>query len=150
MTTNKVMMMVVAALMPSMIGSIYFYGHYAVKGYLLTVLFCVGFEYLFDKISGRETQIKDNSALLTGFLLAMNMPAGRSVVADARGVIRFYSGEQIRIRRTGAESFQPRFGWQGFPAYSMACGDDRMDSPSDGEERSCFLTLFPQLRLSAL
>ncbi|MGD9806957.1 MAG: RnfABCDGE type electron transport complex subunit D [Deferribacterales bacterium] len=76
MTTNKVMMLVVAALMPSMIGSIYFYGHYAVKGYLLTILFCVGFEYLFDKISGRESQIKDNSALLTGFLLAMNMPAG--------------------------------------------------------------------------
>ncbi len=43
---------------------------------MLTAAFCVGFEYLFDKISGRKTYIKDNSALLTGILLAMNMPAG--------------------------------------------------------------------------
>jgi electron transport complex protein RnfD len=76
MTTNKVMLLVVAALVPSIIGSVYFYGHYAVKGYLLTIAFCMGFEYLFDKISKRPTQIKDNSALLTGVLLAMNMPAG--------------------------------------------------------------------------
>jgi len=76
MTTNKIMMLVIAALMPSIIGSIYYYGHYAVKGYLLTIVFCVGFEYLFDKISRRPIQIKDNSALLTGMLLAMNMPAG--------------------------------------------------------------------------
>ncbi|ADD68678.1 electron transport complex, RnfABCDGE type, D subunit [Denitrovibrio acetiphilus DSM 12809] len=76
MTTNVVMMLVVAALMPSVIGSIYYYGHYAVKGYLVTIFFCIAFEYLFDKISHRKTQIKDNSALLTGVLLAMNMPAG--------------------------------------------------------------------------
>ncbi|XOB64988.1 RnfABCDGE type electron transport complex subunit D [Deferribacteres bacterium DY0037] len=76
MTTNVVMMLVVAALMPSVIGSIYYYGHYAVKGYLFTIFFCIAFEYLFDKISHRKTQIKDNSALLTGVLLAMNMPAG--------------------------------------------------------------------------
>jgi len=76
MTTNKVMMLVVLALLPSILSSVYFYGHYAIKGYLLTVIFCVALEYGFDKISGRKTQIKDNSALLTGILLAMNMPAG--------------------------------------------------------------------------
>lgn len=76
MTTNKVMMLVILALMPSVLASVYFYGIYAIKGYLLTAAFCVAFEYGFDKISGRKTSIKDNSALLTGVLLAMNMPAG--------------------------------------------------------------------------
>jgi len=76
MTTDKVMFLVVLALVPSMLASVYFYGMYAVKGYVLTAFFCVAFEYLFDKASGKKTQIKDNSALLTGILLAMNMPAG--------------------------------------------------------------------------
>jgi len=75
LTTDKVMFIVILALMPSVISSIYFYGAYAVKGYVLTALFCVGLEYGFDKISGRKTMIRDNSALLTGILLAMNMPA---------------------------------------------------------------------------
>lgn len=75
-TTDKVMLMVILALVPSMLASVYFYGIYAVKGYVLTAAFCVGFEYLFDRISKRPTLIKDNSALLTGILLAMNMPAG--------------------------------------------------------------------------
>ncbi len=74
-TTNKVMMAVIIAMLPIIANSIWYYGYYAVKGYLLTALFCVGFEYLFDKISGRPIAIKDNSALLTGLLLAMNMPA---------------------------------------------------------------------------
>lgn len=76
LTTDKVMFYVVLALMPAILSSVWFYGFYAVKGYLLTAAFCVGFEYLFDKISGRQTSIRDNSALLTGILLAMNMPAG--------------------------------------------------------------------------
>lgn len=76
MTTDKVMLLVILALIPSMISSVYFYGYYAVKGYLLTVFFCVALEWLFDKASNRPTLIKDNSAALTGILLAMNMPAG--------------------------------------------------------------------------
>jgi electron transport complex protein RnfD len=76
LTTDKVMFYVVLALVPAMLSSVYFYGFYAIKGYLLTAFFCVGFEYLFDRVSGRETKIRDNSALLTGILLAMNMPAG--------------------------------------------------------------------------
>lgn len=75
-TTDKVMMMVVLALVPSILASIYYYGMYAVKGYVLTAAFCVVLEYGFDKLSKRRTLIKDNSALLTGLLLAMNMPAG--------------------------------------------------------------------------
>jgi electron transport complex protein RnfD len=76
LTTDKVMLMVIIALIPSVLASVYYYGMYAVKGYVLTAVFCVLMEYGFDKVSGRKTLIKDNSALLTGLLLAMNMPAG--------------------------------------------------------------------------
>lgn len=75
-TTDKVMLIVILALVPTMLASVYYYGFYAVKGYVLTAAFCVGFEYAFDRVSRRKTYIKDNSALLTGILLAMNMPAG--------------------------------------------------------------------------
>ncbi|MGE4319118.1 MAG: RnfABCDGE type electron transport complex subunit D [Deferribacterales bacterium] len=75
-TTDKIMMDVVIALIPVMLASVYFYGYYAVKGYLLTTLFCMGFEYAFNKILKQPCSLRDNSALLTGVLLSMNMPAG--------------------------------------------------------------------------
>lgn len=75
-TTDRIMLHVILALLPVMLASVYFYGFYAVKGYVLTSLFCMGFEFMFNKIQKRSCTLTDNSALLTGILLAMNMPAG--------------------------------------------------------------------------
>lgn len=74
MTTDKMMMLVVVALIPTMLVSVYNYGFYAIKLYVLTSLFCLGFEALFQKIRGVSISIKDNSALITALLLAMNVP----------------------------------------------------------------------------
>lgn len=76
MTTDKIMLTVIIALIPVMLTSVYYYGYYAVKGYLITSFFCMLFEFLFNKIMKRTCCLKDYSALLTGILLAMNMPAG--------------------------------------------------------------------------
>ncbi|MCD8491038.1 MAG: RnfABCDGE type electron transport complex subunit D [Geovibrio sp.] len=74
LTTDKVMMLVVLALVPSILVSFYVYGFYAVKTYVLTVIFCLGLEALFLKIRKLPVTVRDNSALVTAILLAMNMP----------------------------------------------------------------------------
>ncbi|MGB9731924.1 MULTISPECIES: RnfABCDGE type electron transport complex subunit D [Calditerrivibrio] len=74
MTTSKVMLHVVYALLPAVAVSIYFFGAYAVKTYALTIFFTLFFEYLFQKIRKREITLHDNSALVTAILLAMNLP----------------------------------------------------------------------------
>lgn len=75
-TVTKIMRDVLIALAPAVVGSVYFFGMQALIIYLISVICCVGSEFLFQKITKKESQIGDLSAIVTGVLLAMNMPAG--------------------------------------------------------------------------
>jgi electron transport complex protein RnfD len=72
--TDKVMMYVVYSLLPAVAVSIYFFGYYALKTYILTAVFTLGFEALFQKIRKKPITLSDNSALVTAILLSMNLP----------------------------------------------------------------------------
>jgi electron transport complex protein RnfD len=67
---------VVYALMPAVLVSVYFFGFNAVRVLLLSVFFSLLFEWLIQKylIKGPVT-ITDGSALVTGILLAFNVPS---------------------------------------------------------------------------
>ena len=75
-STKKIMYGVVLALMPAMLVSVYFFGLNAVRVLLLSVFFSLFFEWLIQKylIKGPIT-ITDGSALVTGILLAFNVPS---------------------------------------------------------------------------
>jgi len=73
-STSKLMLMVVIALIPTMVVSVFNYGYLAVKVYLLTIIFSLAFEAVFQKMRRVNFTLNDNSALLTAILLAMNMP----------------------------------------------------------------------------
>ncbi|MDD7363670.1 MAG: RnfABCDGE type electron transport complex subunit D [Peptoniphilus sp.] len=75
-TVTKIMRDVLIALAPAVVGSVYFFGMNALIIYLICIIFCVGSEYVFQKLAGKEIQIGDLSAVVTAILLAMNMPAG--------------------------------------------------------------------------
>lgn len=72
--TDKVMLNVIYALIPAMAVSIYYFGFFALKTYILTIIFTLGFEALFLKLRNRRISLDDNSALVTAILLAMNLP----------------------------------------------------------------------------
>lgn len=74
-TVTKIMRDVIIALIPAMAASIYFFKLNAVLIYLVSIIFCVGSEYCFQKLAKKPIQIRDLSAVITGILLAMNMPA---------------------------------------------------------------------------
>lgn len=73
-TTDKVMRLVIYALLPATALSIYFFGLPALGVLLICTLGCVAFEALACKIMARPQTIADGSAALTGILLALNLP----------------------------------------------------------------------------
>jgi len=67
---------VVLALLPTLVVSIYYFGVGAIMVTMVSVASCVLFEYLIQKfiIKGKTT-ISDGSAIVTGILLAFNVPS---------------------------------------------------------------------------
>lgn len=72
-TTTNIMGKVIVALCPAAIFGVYNFGMRALVIYLITIISCVVFEALFQKMIGAKITITDLSAVLTGLLLAMNL-----------------------------------------------------------------------------
>ena len=73
-TTDKVMRLVIYALLPATLLSIYFFGLPALSVLLICTLGCMAFEALSCKLMKQQLTLHDGSAALTGILLALNMP----------------------------------------------------------------------------
>ena len=73
-TTSKIMLDVIIALVPAMIASVIFFGVRALILIAVCAVFSVGFEYLYNVINKKEQTISDLSAVVTGVLLALNVP----------------------------------------------------------------------------
>ena len=74
-STRSLMLDVVIALLPSVIVSVLYYGWSAVAVLASSVVFCVLLEYLITKyLLKRPGTIGDLSAVVTGIILALNLP----------------------------------------------------------------------------
>lgn len=73
-TTSSLMRDVIIALLPATIASGILFGLRAVVLVLVSVLSCIVFEYISRKVMKRENTLWDLSAVLTGMLLALNLP----------------------------------------------------------------------------
>ncbi len=71
----KIMYSVVFALLPALIGSVYFFGSRALLVTIVAVASALGTEALYQRVARRPLAVKDGSALITGILLAFNLPA---------------------------------------------------------------------------
>ena len=75
MTTSKIMQLVALALLPTTLFGIYNFGLRALLVVVITVASSVFFEWIYDKLMHKKNTITDFSAVVTGLLLALNMPA---------------------------------------------------------------------------
>ncbi|SHH67884.1 RnfABCDGE type electron transport complex subunit D [Sporanaerobacter acetigenes] len=98
-TVKRIMLDVVIALLPAVIGSIYFFGFNAFKLILISVISSVVFEALIQKAFKKPVTVDDFSAVVTGILLAFNLPASAPwwlpVVGSAFAIIvvkQFFGG----------------------------------------------------------
>jgi electron transport complex protein RnfD len=73
-----IMYSVIAALFPALIGAVYFFGIKAFMIIVLSVVTCVATEGIIERLSGKPLTIRDGSAIVTGILLAFNLPGGVS------------------------------------------------------------------------
>lgn len=75
-SVNKLMHGVIFALMPAFIMGIYVFGFDAFRITLISVCSCIIFEYIIQKCLLRvQPTITDGSAIITGLLLAFNVPS---------------------------------------------------------------------------
>ncbi len=75
-TVKKIMYRVVFALLPALVWSVVVFGIDALRVTLIAIVACLGFEYLIQRyIMKMKPSVTDGSALITGLLLAFNVPA---------------------------------------------------------------------------
>lgn len=74
-STQKLMLNVIIAMMPAVIMSGVIFGIRAWLLIAVTVVSCVGFEWLWCKLMKKPIPLGDLSAVVTGILLAFNMPS---------------------------------------------------------------------------
>lgn len=73
--TSYIMKQVIIALLPATLGALYFFRLSALNVIFFCILGAVGSEFLYQKITKQESTIGDFSAVVTGLLLAFNVPA---------------------------------------------------------------------------
>lgn len=69
------MLYVILALLPTTAFGIWNFGYKALILILVTIASCVASEWLFEKIVHKKSTVNDYSAVVTGLLLALNLPA---------------------------------------------------------------------------
>ncbi|MDX1285831.1 MAG: RnfABCDGE type electron transport complex subunit D [Draconibacterium sp.] len=75
-STQKIMYRVVYAMIPALIWSVFVFGLDALKVTAIAVIACLAFEYLIQKYLMKvKPTITDGSALITGILMAFNVPS---------------------------------------------------------------------------
>lgn len=74
-TTQSLMLDVLIALIPALLASVYTFGTRSLLITAVTVASCVFFEYISSRIKGTPSYLNNLSAVVTGVLLAFNMPS---------------------------------------------------------------------------
>lgn len=74
-TTNNIMALVTAALMPAAIFGVYNFGMPALVVLVITTASAVAAEYIWQRAMHKKITINDFSAVVTGLLLGLNLPS---------------------------------------------------------------------------
>ena len=74
-STRRLMGDVVIALIPTALAAVWFFGAPALALMIVAVAFAVLSELVYERIAHQKSTISDLSAVVTGLLLAFNLPA---------------------------------------------------------------------------
>ena len=90
-TTQRIMLDVIIALCPALIASVVIYGLRALLLTVVSVVVCVLLEFVWEKAMKKPVTVSDLSAVVTGMLLAFNVPVGMPIweliVGDIAAII---------------------------------------------------------------
>lgn len=74
-TTQKLMLDVIIALLPALVASVFYFGAKSIVLVVAAVVSAVVTEYVFQSVTKRPITITDLSAVVTGMLIAFNLPS---------------------------------------------------------------------------
>ena len=95
-STQRIMLDVIIALCPALIASFVFFGPRALILVAVTVLACVLSEYISRKVMKRDNTVPDLSCIVTGLLLAFNLPVSLNpLMAVFGGVVAIVVVKQM-------------------------------------------------------
>jgi Na+-translocating ferredoxin:NAD+ oxidoreductase subunit D len=107
-TTKKLMYGVVIALIPAFLASVFYFGTGAIIVTATSVASCILFEYLIQKyILKKPISITDGSALVTGLLLAFNLPSNIPVYMIVIGSLIAIGVAKMTFGGLGNNPFNP-------------------------------------------
>jgi len=107
-TTRNLMFGVILALMPALFASIFYFGIGAVIVTLTAIISCLVFEYLIQRfILKKPVSITDGSAVVTGLLLAFNLPSNIPVFMVVLGSLVAIGIAKMTFGGLGNNPFNP-------------------------------------------
>lgn len=106
-TTSDIMFDVVIALVPATAFGLYIFGWYAALLVAVCIGSCVGFEALYQKCMGKKVTVGDFSAVVTGLLLALNLPPNLPIWMAVAGSAFVNHYRKAAFWRTGTEFYEP-------------------------------------------
>ena len=119
-TTSQIMFAVVIALLPATVYGIIRFGWYAALLIAVTVETAVLTEHLFCVISKKPTTVKDGSAVVTGLLLALNLPPHLPVWIAILGAVFAIVVVKLLFGGLGQNFMNPALGARCFLVISFA------------------------------
>jgi electron transport complex protein RnfD len=107
-SVSKNMYGVLIALIPALLVSLYFFGLGALVVTAVSVISCVAFEYLIQRFLLKQaTSVGDGSAILTGVLLAFNLPSNLPVWIIVIGALAAIGIGKMSFGGLGNNIFNP-------------------------------------------
>jgi electron transport complex protein RnfD len=107
-STQKLMLTVVVALIPAFITSVFYFGIGALIVTATSIASCLLFEYLIQRyVLKKPLSITDGSALVTGILLAFNLPSNIPVLIIVIGSFISIAVAKMTFGGLGNNPFNP-------------------------------------------
>ena len=122
-SVKKIMYGVIIALLPALFVSVYFYGTGAIVVTLAAILSCMFFEWLIQKfLLKQKPTVTDGSAILTGLLLAFNVPSSLPIWIVVIGSLVAIGIGKMSFGGLGTNIFNPALMGRAFLMPSRECG----------------------------
>lgn len=132
-TIEKNMYGVLIAMIPAFLVAVYVFRLDALIITALSVLFCVGFEYLITKfLLKKQPTIADGSAIITGVLLAFNVPSNLPIWILALGALFSIGVVKLAFGGLGNNIFNPAIAGRIFLLISFPAQMTTWSAPAVG------------------
>ena len=118
--TSRIMLYVILALLPTSIFGVINFGIRALLLIVVCIATCVISEYLFEKAIGKKSTVGDLSAVVTGLLLALNLPSTLPVWQAVLGSVFAIVIVKMLFGGLGQNFMNPALGGRAFLIISFA------------------------------